>query len=56
MSFDEIVRLGGPLLAALGAAILVDTINGLGLEWPEVSDAQRAENERARAELEAEPD
>jgi membrane protease YdiL (CAAX protease family) len=26
MSFDEIVRLGGPLLAALGAAILVDTV------------------------------
>ncbi len=44
------------VMQAMVAAILVDTIRGLGLQWPEVSDEQRAENERARAELEAEPD
>ena len=44
------------VMQAMVAAILVDTIDGLGLEWPEVSDEQRAENEEARAELEAEPD
>jgi PPK2 family polyphosphate:nucleotide phosphotransferase len=40
---------------ALVAAILVDTINRLGLRWPEVSEAEHAANVAARAELDAEP-
>jgi PPK2 family polyphosphate:nucleotide phosphotransferase len=39
---------------ALVAAILLDTINGLGLRWPEVSEAEHTANLAARAELEAE--
>jgi PPK2 family polyphosphate:nucleotide phosphotransferase len=42
------------LTQALVAAILVDTINALGLRWPEVSEAEHAANLAARAELEAE--
>ena len=43
-------------MQAMAAAILVDTIEGLDLQWPTVSDADRAANEEARRELEAEPD
>ena len=43
-------------MQAMAAAILVDTIEGLDLQWPTVSDADRAANEKARRELEAEPE
>jgi hypothetical protein len=36
------------------ARILVDTIQGLGLSWPDVSDKDRAANAEARRRLEAE--
>jgi hypothetical protein len=42
------------LTQALVAAILVDTIQGLDLSWPEVSPADREANLEARRELEAE--
>ena len=42
------------VMQAMTAMILVDTIGDLGLSWPTVSDADRAANEAARAELEAE--
>ncbi len=42
------------VMQAMCAAILVDTIGALDLSWPTVSDADRAANEAARAELEAE--
>jgi PPK2 family polyphosphate:nucleotide phosphotransferase len=45
-----------PVMQAMVAAILVDTIGSLGLSWPEVSDAARAANAEARRKLEAEPD
>ena len=44
------------LTQALVAAILVHTIDGLGLQWPEVSDEEREANLEARRRLEAEPD
>jgi PPK2 family polyphosphate:nucleotide phosphotransferase len=44
------------VMQAMVAAILVDTIHSLDLAWPTVSDADRAANERARGELEAEPE
>jgi PPK2 family polyphosphate:nucleotide phosphotransferase len=44
------------VMQAMTAAIVVDTINALDLQWPTVSDADRADNERARRELDAEPD
>ena len=43
-------------MQAMAAAILVDTIEGLDLQWPTVSDEDRAANEKARRELEAEPE
>ncbi len=45
-----------PLLRALAAAVIVESISSLGLSWPEVSDEQRAANAAARQALEAEPD
>ena len=44
------------VMQAMAAAILVDTIEGLDLQWPTVSDEDRAANEEARRELEAEPE
>jgi PPK2 family polyphosphate:nucleotide phosphotransferase len=45
-----------PVMQAMVAAILVDTIGSLGLRWPEVSEQARAANAEARRKLEAEPD
>jgi PPK2 family polyphosphate:nucleotide phosphotransferase len=42
------------LTRTLVAAILVDTIQGRGLRWPEVSQEQRRANAEARRQLEAE--
>ena len=42
------------VMQAMVAAILVDTIEGLDLQWPTVSDEDRAANAKARRELEAE--
>jgi PPK2 family polyphosphate:nucleotide phosphotransferase len=44
------------LTQALVAAILVDTIQGLDLRWPEVSEQEHEANVEARRRLEAEPD
>ncbi|HEY7198452.1 MAG TPA: PPK2 family polyphosphate kinase [Gaiellaceae bacterium] len=44
------------LTQALVAAILVDTIQGLDLRWPEVSEAEHKANAEARKLLDAEPD
>lgn len=44
------------VLQAMTAAIIVDQITSLPLEWPTVSDEDRAANAGARARLEAEPD
>jgi len=41
-------------MQAIVARILVDTIQGLGLSWPEVSDKDRTANAEARERLEAE--
>jgi PPK2 family polyphosphate:nucleotide phosphotransferase len=43
------------LTQALVGAVLVQTLTGLDLHWPEVSAADHAANVRARAVLEAEP-
>jgi PPK2 family polyphosphate:nucleotide phosphotransferase len=43
------------LTQALVAAILVDTIEGLDLRWPEVSGADHVANLEARRQLDAEP-
>lgn len=43
------------VMQAITATILVDTITSLGLEYPTVSDQDRAANAEARALLEAEP-
>jgi hypothetical protein len=43
-----------PVMQAIVARILVDTIQGLGLSWPEVSDKDRTANAEARKRLEAE--
>ena len=43
-----------PVMQAMVARILVDTIQGLGLSWPDVSDKDRAANAEARRQLEAE--
>ena len=43
-----------PVMQAIVARILVDTIQGLGLSWPEVSDKDRTANAEARERLEAE--
>lgn len=45
-----------PVMQAMVAAILVDTIGSLDLSWPEVSEQARAANAEARRKLEAEPD
>ena len=45
-----------PVLQAMVARILVETIRSLGLSWPEVRDEDRAENAKAREMLEAEDD
>ena len=42
------------LTQALVAAILVDTIEALDLQWPQVSDAEHEANVAARRELDAE--
>jgi PPK2 family polyphosphate:nucleotide phosphotransferase len=42
------------LTQALVAAVLVDTIRGLGLRWPEVSEEEHEANLAARRQLEAE--
>jgi PPK2 family polyphosphate:nucleotide phosphotransferase len=44
------------LTQALVAAVLVDTIHGLDLSWPEVSEAEHQANVEARRLLEAEED
>ncbi len=44
------------VMQAMAAKIIVDTIDDLDLQWPTVSDEDRAANERARQELESEPD
>jgi PPK2 family polyphosphate:nucleotide phosphotransferase len=44
------------VMQAMTAAILVDTIESLDLQWPTVSDKQREANEKARRALEAESD
>jgi PPK2 family polyphosphate:nucleotide phosphotransferase len=43
-----------PVMQAIVARVLVETIRGLGLSWPEVSDKDRIANENARHWLEAE--
>jgi PPK2 family polyphosphate:nucleotide phosphotransferase len=43
------------VMQALTAAILVDAIGSLDLQWPTVSDADREANAEARRRLEAEP-
>ena len=44
------------VMQALVAAVVADTIEGLDLRWPTVTDADREANARARTALEAEPD
>ena len=43
-----------PVMQAIVARVLVETIRGLGLSWPQVSDKDRAANAEARKRLEAE--
>jgi PPK2 family polyphosphate:nucleotide phosphotransferase len=45
-----------PVMQAMVAAILVDTIGSLGLSWPEVSEQTQAANAEARRKLAAEPE
>jgi PPK2 family polyphosphate:nucleotide phosphotransferase len=45
-----------PVMQAMVARIMVDTIQSLGLSWPKVSAEDRKANAEARRELEAEPD
>jgi PPK2 family polyphosphate:nucleotide phosphotransferase len=42
------------VMQAMVATILADTIDALDLEWPTVTEEERAANAKARAELEAE--
>ena len=44
------------VMQALVAAVVADTIEGLDLQWPTVTDAAREANARARDALESEPD
>jgi len=44
------------VMQALVAAVVADTIEGLDLRWPTVTDAAHAANARSRDALEAEPD
>jgi len=43
------------VMQAMVVRILVETITGLDLHWPEVTDEEREADARARRELEAEP-
>jgi PPK2 family polyphosphate:nucleotide phosphotransferase len=43
-----------PVMQAIVARLLVETIQSLGLSWPQVSDKDRAANVEARKRLEAE--
>ena len=45
-----------PVMQAMVAAILIDTIQSLDLHWPEVSEQARAANDAARRSLAAEPE
>ena len=45
-----------PVMQAMVAAILIDTIHSLDLGWPEVSEQARAANAEARRRLVAEPE
>jgi PPK2 family polyphosphate:nucleotide phosphotransferase len=45
-----------PVMQAMVAAILVDTIGSLELSWPEVSEQARSANAEARRQLAAEPE
>ena len=45
-----------PVMQAMVAAILVDTIGSLELSWPEVSEETRVANAEARRQLAAEPE
>jgi PPK2 family polyphosphate:nucleotide phosphotransferase len=45
-----------PVMQAIVARVLVETIQGLGLSWPKVSDKDRMANAHAREWLEAEED
>jgi PPK2 family polyphosphate:nucleotide phosphotransferase len=44
------------VMQAMVAAILVDTIESLDLQWPTVSDREREANAQARQQLDAEPE
>jgi PPK2 family polyphosphate:nucleotide phosphotransferase len=44
------------VMQAMAVNIVADTIQRLELDWPAVSDEDRKANEKARRELEAEPD
>ncbi|MGH2475695.1 MAG: PPK2 family polyphosphate kinase, partial [Candidatus Limnocylindrales bacterium] len=44
------------VLQAMAAAVIVDTIQSLDLQWPTVSDEAREANAKARLDLEAEAD
>jgi PPK2 family polyphosphate:nucleotide phosphotransferase len=44
------------VMQAMTAAIVVDAVGSLGLQWPTVTDEDRTANARARAKLEAEED
>lgn len=43
-----------PVMRAMVASVLVDLIDSLDLDWPQVDDDERAANQQARQELEAE--
>ena len=45
-----------PLMQAMVAAILVDTIHSLDLSWPEVSEQARVANAEARRKARGEPE
>jgi PPK2 family polyphosphate:nucleotide phosphotransferase len=45
-----------PVMQAMVAAVLIDTIHSLDLGWPEVSEQARAANAEARRRLAAEPE
>ena len=45
-----------PLMRALAAEVIVDAVSSLGLEQPQVTPQQRADNARAREMLQAERD
>jgi PPK2 family polyphosphate:nucleotide phosphotransferase len=45
-----------PVAQAMVARLLVETIRALNLQWPEVTEEDRARNAEARRQLEAEPD